>query len=151
MPQVRQYLRYNQEGIFNVIASSNSNIKFINWKGIEQTFCIVGACENVQVWNLKTATKIATLNGNKQVTRICVQPSTTSSKVIAVGFSNGDIKLFNLSTGEVSVSFEGHKSEITSLEFDNNGMRLVSGSLDTNVIVWDVVNDCGLYRLKGLI
>ncbi|CAD5118777.1 DgyrCDS7455 [Dimorphilus gyrociliatus] len=107
-------------------------------QGIEQTFCIVGACENVQVWNLKTSTKIATFNGNKQVTKICVQPSRTSSKVIAVGYANGDIKLFNLSTGETTVSFEGHKSEITSLEFDHDGMRLVSGSLDTNVIVWDV-------------
>ena len=27
--------------------------------------------------------------------------------------------------------------------------RLASGSRDTNIIVWDVVNECGLYRLKG--
>ena len=33
--------------------------------------------------------------------------------------------------------------------FDSEGHRLASGSRDTNIIVWDVVNECGLYRLKG--
>ena len=29
------------------------------------------------------------------------------------------------------------------------GHRLVSGSRDTSVIVWDVINESGLYRLQG--
>ena len=38
---------------------------------------------------------------------------------------------------------------MTCFAFDPEGHRLASGSGDTNVIVWDVINECGLYRLKG--
>lgn len=38
---------------------------------------------------------------------------------------------------------------MTTLSFDSNGHRLASGAKDTCVIVWDIVNECGLYRLKG--
>jgi U3 small nucleolar RNA-associated protein 12 len=55
---------------------------------------------------------------------------------------------FKLS-GECGVTLNGHKSGITSLCFDGPGHRLASGSKDTCLIVWDVVNESGLYRLKG--
>ena len=38
---------------------------------------------------------------------------------------------------------------MTSLCFDESCSRLASGGKDTHVIVWDVVNECGLFRLKG--
>lgn len=44
---------------------------------------------------------------------------------------------------------KGHKSPVSSLSFDSSGSRLASGGRDTHVIVWDVVNECGLFRLKG--
>ena len=40
----------------------------------------------------------------------------------------------------------GHKSAITCMKFDGAGTRLVSGSNDTNLIVWDLVSQTGLYR-----
>lgn len=45
--------------------------------------------------------------------------------------------------------FKGHKSAVTTLAFDGSGDRLASGAKDTHVIVWDVVNECGMFRLKG--
>ena len=41
-----------------------------------------------------------------------------------------------------------HKKRAASLLLQD-GHRLVSGSKDTTLIVWDVVNEAGLYRLKG--
>ncbi|XP_063934117.1 WD repeat-containing protein 3-like [Zophobas morio] len=35
------------------------------------------------------------------------------------------------------------------MEFDTDEILLVSGSKDTDLIVWDVVSETGLYRLKG--
>lgn len=40
----------------------------------------------------------------------------------------------------------GHKSAVTSLKFDGSGTRLVSGSKDTHLILWDVVSQTGLFR-----
>ena len=47
---------------------------------------------------------------------------------LAVGYMDGTIKIFNILTGEVAVTFSGHKSAVTALNYDNDGVRLVSGS-----------------------
>ena len=46
-------------------------------------------------------------------------------------------------------SCSGHRSEVTCLTFDHSSTRLVSGGKDTHLIVWDVVNEAGLFRLQG--
>jgi U3 small nucleolar RNA-associated protein 12 len=51
--------------------------------------------------------------------------------------------------GECHVNLNGHKSGVTTLSFDSDGHRLASGAKDTCIIIWDVVNECGLYRLKA--
>ena len=43
-------------------------------------------------------------------------------------------------------SLSGHKSAVTCLKFDASGTRLISGSKDTNLIVWDLVSQTGLFR-----
>ena len=48
-----------------------------------------------------------------------------------------------------AVTFKGHKNAITTLAFDAQGTRLASGSLDTEIVVWDVPGECGLVRLHG--
>jgi U3 small nucleolar RNA-associated protein 12 len=35
------------------------------------------------------------------------------------------------------------------LAFDQDGTRLASGSKDTDLIIWDIISESGLYRLKG--
>jgi len=49
----------------------------------------------------------------------------------------------------VVISFNGHKSAITTLAFDKDGVRLASGSKDTDIIVWDLVAETGLFKLRG--
>lgn len=45
-------------------------------------------------------------------------------------------------------TLNGHKKAITSLAFDEQGTRLASGSQDTDLIVWDVIGETGLYRYE---
>ena len=47
------------------------------------------------------------------------------------------------------VAFSGHKRGVTSVNFDSTGSHLASASKDTTVIVWDVVAESGVVRLKG--
>lgn len=47
------------------------------------------------------------------------------------------------------ISFNGHRSAITTLAFDDAGVRLASGSKDTDIIIWDLVAETGLYKLRG--
>jgi U3 small nucleolar RNA-associated protein 12 len=52
-------------------------------------------------------------------------------------------------TCEQQVAFQGHRGAVMVLKFLEAGARLVSGSADTDLIVWDVVNETGLFRLRG--
>ncbi len=47
------------------------------------------------------------------------------------------------------ISFNGHRSAITTLAFDKSGVRLASGAKDTDIIVWDLVAEVGLFKLRG--
>lgn len=53
-----------------------------------------------------------------------------------------------MKTSDVLVTFNGHRSAVTALAFDKSGSRLVSGSRDTDLIVWDVEGEVGLYRYE---
>jgi WD40 repeat protein len=64
----------------------------------------------------------------------------------AVGYADGSIRLWDSSTGSVISLFNGHKRAVTALAFDKFGAKLASGSQDTDLIVWDIVAEAGLFR-----
>jgi U3 small nucleolar RNA-associated protein 12 len=66
--------------------------------------------------------------------------------MVAAGYSDGSIKLWNIKQRKCTVTLNGHKGAVTALLFNESGSLLVSGAADTNVIVWDVVNESGLYK-----
>jgi len=79
----------------------------------------------------------------EEVTCIVQSPQ---QEFFAVGYADGSVRLWNSSTGSVVTTFNGHKKSVTALAFDNAGTRLASGSQDTDLILWDVVGEAGLYR-----
>jgi U3 small nucleolar RNA-associated protein 12 len=64
-------------------------------------------------------------------------------------YEDGSIRIWDSRTDTVVISFNGHKSGITNLTFDESGVRLASGSKDTDIIVWDLIAEVGLYKLRG--
>lgn len=78
-----------------------------------------------------------------EVTSIIKSPR---ENIFAVGYADGSIRLWNSSSGTVIVTFNGHKKAVSTLAFDEQGARLASGSQDTDIIVWDVEAESGLYR-----
>jgi U3 small nucleolar RNA-associated protein 12 len=47
------------------------------------------------------------------------------------------------------LTLNGHRSEITCVDFNKNGSLMVTGSRDNEIVLWDVVGESGLFRLKG--
>jgi U3 small nucleolar RNA-associated protein 12 len=66
-----------------------------------------------------------------------------------VGYEDGSIRLWDSKIATVIVKFNGHRSAISVLAFDKTGVRLASGSKDTDVIIWDLVAEVGMFRLRG--
>lgn len=67
--------------------------------------------------------------------------------VFAVGYADGSIRLWNSDSNAVLLRFNGHRTAVTAMAFDQRGSMLASGAQDTDVIVWDVVAGEGLKRL----
>jgi U3 small nucleolar RNA-associated protein 12 len=78
-----------------------------------------------------------------------IAQSNTDPDVFAVGYDDGSIRLWDSKIATVIVNFNGHKSAITHLAFDKSGVRLASGSKDTDIIVWDLVAEVGQFKLRG--
>lgn len=74
--------------------------------------------------------------------------SETDPEVFAVGYADGSIRIWDSRTATVVISFNGHKSAITILTFDQTGVRLASGSKDTDIVIWDLVSEVGLFKLR---
>jgi U3 small nucleolar RNA-associated protein 12 len=83
----------------------------------------------------------------EEVTVIC--RSEVDPDVFAVGYADGSIRIWDSKTSTVILSFNGHKSAVTTLAFDQSGVRLASGSKDTDIVIWDLVSEVGLFKLRG--
>jgi WD40 repeat protein len=92
---------------------------------------------------------------------------------VATGWVDGAVRVFNVTSDELNseeglvqtflaekdddyisrepLVLNGHSgSPIRSISFDSgNSTRLASGSSDGAVVLWDVVEECGLFRLLG--
>ncbi|KAL8707564.1 MAG: hypothetical protein Q9225_007734, partial [Loekoesia sp. 1 TL-2023] len=135
---VKSYLKYEHSKTFGLITSSASNVlwapeDFQN-AALRQSAAgkaIVGADEEVICWDLKKGELLSRWRDKD-----CVAEVTTIAQ------SNADPDVF-------AVGFNGHRSAVTVTTFSRDGSRLASGSKDTDIIVWDLVAEVGLYRFRG--
>ncbi|CAJ2513816.1 Uu.00g019350.m01.CDS01 [Anthostomella pinea] len=148
---VKSYLKYEHAKSFGVVTSSTSNILWTSKDGSSTSAgqAVVAANEEVICWDIKTGDILNRWRDSKcsaQVTAIA--QSKVDKDVFAVGYDDGSIRLWDKYATTI-VSFNGHRSAITTLAFDRSGVRLASGSRDTDVIIWDLVAEVGQYKLRG--
>lgn len=75
--------------------------------------------------------------------------SNADPDIYAVGYGDGSVRVWDSSIATVIINFNGHKSAVTTLAFDKDGVRLATGAKDTDIIVWDLVAEIGLFKLRG--
>ncbi|KAG0087088.1 hypothetical protein BGZ92_007602 [Podila epicladia] len=142
---VKAYQRYTPRTIFGVVASGNSNIIY----DAEGKYAISPALEDISVWDLKKGELVGTWHDSDNRAEVTCITGSPDRDSYAVGYANGSIRIWSMKTSDVLVTFNGHRSAVTSLAFDKSGSRLVSGSRDTDLIVWDVEGEVGIFRLRG--
>lgn len=67
----------------------------------------------------------------------------------ASGYADGSIRIWDCDKGTCETTLNGHKGAVTALRYNKLGSLLASGSKDNDVILWDVVGEAGLFRLRG--
>ena len=60
-------------------------------------------------------------------------------------------RLWDVHSGECLHTLLGHTAEIVSLNFDTGGQRIITGSFDHTVKVWDVKIPFMLHRCKTML
>jgi hypothetical protein len=64
-------------------------------------------------------------------------------RLLAMRASRGGVKLVEVCSGEAVRRWSGHRGPVTGLLFTPDGRRVVSASVDTTAIVWDVFGNVG--------
>jgi U3 small nucleolar RNA-associated protein 12 len=146
MDETRQYFRFEPSGKFGLVSSADCNIVYR--KGGKEI--ISGTLETFSSWNLRTGTLTTSWNDSDNKSSVtCLQVSPSDSNVLAAGYEDGSVRLWNLEQSESTVVLRGHKTAVTALCFDPTGTRLASGAKDTDIVLWDLASESGLYRLRG--
>ncbi|KAJ1660147.1 beta transducin [Dispira simplex] len=142
---VKTYLRYVPKSNFGVVSSPRGNAVFDQ----QGKLAITSALEKVNVWNIRKGTLEASWeDGNNKAEVTCLARS-VDGQLYAVGYNDGAIRVFRLGNNALVVTFNGHRSAVTTLSFDRTSTLLVSGARDTDVILWNVVGEAGVCRLRG--
>lgn len=72
-------------------------------------------------------------------------------KSICVGYTTGEVRVFNYITGAITATYRGHRSAVTTIALDGvsqDGTLLASGGADCDIVVWDQVAAQGLVRFR---
>ncbi|KAL5121294.1 beta transducin [Pleosporales sp. CAS-2024a] len=155
---VRSYTKYEQAHAFGVVTTATANIVWTpdaaahaastRTAGAGRAYA--AANEQVLCWHVKKGELLSTWRDascTEQVTVIA--RSDVDSDVFAVGYADGSVRIWDARTATAIITFNGHKSAVTTLAFDHAGVRLASGSKDTDIVIWDLVSETGLCKLRG--
>lgn len=83
---------------------------------------------------------------------VCVISRCLDKKHVAVGYSNGDICIFNLIAKTLVSTLHGHHSSVVCLNMDPTipGLSLMaSGGSDSDIYLWDLVSFTAVGKLRG--
>jgi WD40 repeat protein/serine/threonine protein kinase/tetratricopeptide (TPR) repeat protein len=72
------------------------------------------------------------------------------NRLLAVGGSDGKVKLWDAATGELRATFKGHTGWVRGLAFFPDGRSLATASEDQTVKLWDVATAQERITLKGV-
>ncbi len=114
----------------------------------------------IRVWDWRAGKTVRTINGQSgpgSEGKIFVMALSHDGRLIAVGgWLNaqcsgrcGDIRLYDVASGELVALLVGHTNTIHGLAFSADDKMLISGSFDRDAIVWDVEKRTIITRLKG--
>ncbi|QIW96437.1 hypothetical protein AMS68_001955 [Peltaster fructicola] len=150
---VRSYRKYEADRSFGTICTATSNAIWLPTSSVNKSSAgrtYSGANEDVLCWDLKTSELLSTWHDGDNKSEVTfIAPCNAQPDLVAAGYSDGSIRIWDALSGQIVLNFNGHRSAITQLRFDSDGARLISGSKDTDIIVWNLLSETAEFRLRG--
>ncbi|CAK5075160.1 unnamed protein product [Meloidogyne enterolobii] len=142
MGLTKDFLKFQQSGSFNLLASPNGMVQFV-----DSVTCAVAAAENVSFYNMRTLAKTKQMRFEGRI--VTSFALTKDKSKIAIGYDNGSIHLHRIEDESPPIVFNGHKTGVNCLTFSDDGFILASGGKDSVIALWDVLNESGICSLFG--
>ncbi|MBS0604668.1 MAG: F-box/WD repeat-containing protein [Verrucomicrobia bacterium] len=110
---------------------------------IGQTLYSSSHDKSIKIWDLKTNTCTATLQGHTSP----IYCLAFDEKRLFSGSSDNTIKIWDVKTNQCTATLEGHTGPVYCLAFD--GQKLISGSSDRTIKIWDLETNTCTTTLQG--
>jgi WD40 repeat protein/serine/threonine protein kinase len=103
-----------------------------------QRLATAGEKNTVKIWDVAEHRELRVLQGhNGEVYTLAFSPDKDGRWIASAG-EDSAVKIWDSHTGELVRSYRGHTGLVSSLAFSSDGRRLISGSRDSTIKVWDV-------------
>lgn len=173
---MKSYLRYEPKKQFGVIASPQCNVQYdytgnLAFTGAIQEVC----CWNLRQGTMVSAMASSQPSLSEkfhldahcfisQASRltydepnyphrtggdVTIIQSNPCKPIVAVGYSDGIIRLYSYLNQSLLATLKGHRSMVVSLCFQSDGVTLASGGADCDIVLWDLVSFTATARLRG--
>ncbi|GIQ79543.1 hypothetical protein KIPB_002577 [Kipferlia bialata] len=141
----RSYLKWEPETVLGMVCSGAGAVM-----GPTNNTAVCAAWEMGQMWNMRQGQLVKRME-NTEMQEVTAVAFHAATGVAALGFHDGCIKLFSLTSEDqfpsIEATLHAHTSCITHLAF--NGDRLVSSSADTTSVLWDTLTMSALIRVRA--
>lgn len=123
---------------WNTTVAWSPNVQWLVASGYSSTY----------LWNIDNCTlektfikagPIEGLVGNRKMAETGDIAFSPDGRYVAIGYSNGSVKVLDTVAGQVLRTFEKHDREVTSVAWSPDGKRVASSSIDGTVIIWQVL------------
>jgi U3 small nucleolar RNA-associated protein 12 len=146
----KQYLRYVKDGdSFGGIGSAQVDLQFVVIDNVTDRFVATASAEDVLVWDTKTNQIHLRLPGQLAHVTAFTFSAASGQPLVAIGYTDGRVRVFDYTSLQCKCTFVGHKSAVNSIAFSSSGLQLASGGADCEIVVWDIANEAGVFRLRG--
>jgi WD40 repeat protein len=100
----------------------------------------------VKVWKVENGEIILSLEGPDETMWLDWHPK---GNILLAGANDGTIWMWQIPSGNCMNVFAGHSSSVTTGQFTPDGKKIVSGSEDTSLIVWDPKTATSILKITG--
>lgn len=107
--------------------------------GFDDTIIVSNTLGLIEVYRLLADSSVEPVRSFKTTSNVPAAVMAHSNGILAVGFTDGIIRLFSLEGGFSTAALKGqHSGVVSCLLFTENGKRLVSAGEDGVIVEWDV-------------